>query len=59
MSRACGHHLLAFEEDQEIFDCVLKPIIDNVSKYNVEGPRIEVTDDDTLLVEELMHFNYE
>lgn len=44
--RACNHYLLAFQEDQGIFDCVLKPILDNASKYNVKGPRIKVVDDD-------------
>ena len=32
------HVILVFDGDQEIFDCILKPILDNIPKYNVEGP---------------------
>ena len=55
--RACGRHSLAFEEDQKIFDCVLKPILDNTPKYNVEGPRIKGVDEDALPNEELIFFS--
>ena len=57
--RTCGCHHLVFEGDQEIFDCVLKPILDNAPKYNVEGLWIEVVDDDVLLDEELISFDCE
>lgn len=58
-SYACGHHLLAFEGDQKIFDFVLKPIFDNAPKYNVEDSQIKVVDDDTLPNEDLMPFDCE
>ena len=48
-TRACGRHLLAFEGDINMFEHILKPLLDKVlkersSKENIQDPPRECDD---------------
>ena len=60
-TRACGRHLLAFEGDSDIFEHILKPLLEKVPKEWSSKENIQdlTREDDDLSDEEMLEFECE
>ena len=60
-TRACGRHLLAFEGDNDMFEHILKLLLENVLKEGSSKENIQdfTKEDDDLSDEEMLEFECE
>jgi len=60
-TRACDRHLLAFEGDNDMFEHILKPLLENVLKEGSSKENIQdlTKEDDDLSDEEMLEFECE
>jgi hypothetical protein len=58
---ACGRHLLAFEGDNDMFEHILKPLLENVLKEGSSKENVQdfTREDDNLSDEEMLEFECE
>jgi hypothetical protein len=60
-TRTCGRHLLAFEGDNDMFEHILKPLLEKVLKEGSSKENIQdlTQEDDNLSDEEMLEFECE
>jgi hypothetical protein len=60
-TRACGKHLLTFEGDNDMFEHILKPLLEKVLKEGSSKENIQdlTKEDDDLSDEEMLEFECE
>jgi hypothetical protein len=60
-TRVCGRHLLAFEGDNDMFEHILKPLLEKVLKEGSSKENVQdiTREDDDLSDEEMLEFECE